>query len=90
MVRGPARAMCTASRRNGRFECDGEQGELCDCRALHPAVIGGIFGFVFWFTRASENSDRKVYRIVFVGSVSGLSTVLLFVSMACAWARSRR
>jgi phospholipid/cholesterol/gamma-HCH transport system substrate-binding protein len=38
------------------------------------AVLAGIFGFVFWFTRASENSDRKVYRVVFVGSVSGLST----------------
>ncbi len=38
------------------------------------AVIAGIFGFVFWFTRASENSDRKAYRVVFVGSVSGLST----------------
>jgi len=37
------------------------------------AVIAGIFGFVFWFTRASENSDRKPYRVVFVGSVSGLS-----------------
>ncbi|PPD15451.1 MAG: mammalian cell entry protein [Methylobacterium sp.] len=38
------------------------------------AVIAGIFGFIFWFTRASENSDRKVYRVIFVGSVSGLST----------------
>ncbi len=38
------------------------------------AVIAGIFGFVFWFTRASENSDRRAYRVVFVGSVSGLST----------------
>jgi phospholipid/cholesterol/gamma-HCH transport system substrate-binding protein len=37
------------------------------------AVIAGIFGFVLWFTRAAENGDRKSYRIVFVGSVSGLS-----------------
>ena len=37
------------------------------------AVLAGIFGFVFWFTRASENSDRRVYRVVFMGSVSGLS-----------------
>jgi phospholipid/cholesterol/gamma-HCH transport system substrate-binding protein len=37
------------------------------------AVIAGIFGFVLWFTRAAENGERKYYRIVFVGSVSGLS-----------------
>lgn len=37
------------------------------------AVIAGAFGFVYWFKRAGENGDRAAYRIVFVGSVSGLS-----------------
>lgn len=37
------------------------------------AVLAGVFGFVFWFTRAAETGDRTVYRVVFIGSVSGLS-----------------
>lgn len=37
------------------------------------AVIGAAFAFVYWFKRAGEAGDRKAYRIVFVGSVSGLS-----------------
>ena len=37
------------------------------------AIIAGAFGFVFWFKRAGEAGDRKSYRIIFVGSVSGLS-----------------
>lgn len=37
------------------------------------AVLAGAFGFVYWFQRAGENGDRRAYRIVFVGSVSGLS-----------------
>lgn len=37
------------------------------------AVMAGVFGFVLWFTRAAETGDRKIYRVVFVGSVSGLS-----------------
>ncbi len=37
------------------------------------AVLAGAFGFVYWFKRAGENGDRRAYRIVFVGSVSGLS-----------------
>lgn len=37
------------------------------------AVIAGAFGFVYWFKRAGENGDRSAYRIVFIGSVSGLS-----------------
>lgn len=37
------------------------------------AIIAGIFGFVFWFTRAGENGQRNAYNLVFVGSVSGLS-----------------
>lgn len=37
------------------------------------AVLAGAFGFVYWFKRAGENGDRRAYRIVFTGSVSGLS-----------------
>ena len=37
------------------------------------AVIAGAFGFVYWFTRAGDTADRRPYRIVFSGSVSGLS-----------------
>lgn len=37
------------------------------------AVIAGAFGFVYWFKRAGENGERRAYRVVFTGSVSGLS-----------------
>lgn len=37
------------------------------------AVIAGAFGFVFWFKRGGDTGERKAYRLVFVGSVSGLS-----------------
>jgi phospholipid/cholesterol/gamma-HCH transport system substrate-binding protein len=37
------------------------------------AIIAGLFGFVFWFTRAAENGQRQAINVVFVGSVSGLS-----------------
>jgi phospholipid/cholesterol/gamma-HCH transport system substrate-binding protein len=37
------------------------------------AVLAGAFGFVYWFKRAGENGDRRAYRVVFTGSVSGLS-----------------
>jgi phospholipid/cholesterol/gamma-HCH transport system substrate-binding protein len=37
------------------------------------AVLAGAFGFVFWFSRAGDAADRRAYRIVFTGSVSGLS-----------------
>lgn len=37
------------------------------------AIIAGAFGFVYWFKRGGENGDRKAYRVVFQGSVSGLS-----------------
>lgn len=37
------------------------------------AVIAAAFGFVYWFKRGGETADRQAYRIVFVGSVSGLS-----------------
>lgn len=36
-------------------------------------VIAGAFGFVYWFKRGGDGADRKAYRLVFVGSVSGLS-----------------
>ncbi|MCA0399594.1 MAG: MCE family protein [Proteobacteria bacterium] len=37
------------------------------------AVIAGAFGFVYWFKRSGETGERRAYRLVFVGSVSGLS-----------------
>ena len=37
------------------------------------AVLAGAFGFVYWFKRAGDAGDRRAYRIVFTGSVSGLS-----------------
>lgn len=37
------------------------------------AVIGAAFAFVFWFRGISQNGERATYRIVFTGSVSGLT-----------------
>ncbi len=47
--------------------------------AFTLAVIAGGFLFVLWFSGASKTAEHKTYRIVFTGSVSGLtrgSTVL--------------
>jgi phospholipid/cholesterol/gamma-HCH transport system substrate-binding protein len=38
------------------------------------AVIVGAFGFVFWFQRTGSGSEQASYRVVFDGSVAGLST----------------
>jgi len=38
------------------------------------AVIIGAFGFLFWFQRASDHGHETAYRVVFDGSVAGLST----------------
>jgi phospholipid/cholesterol/gamma-HCH transport system substrate-binding protein len=38
------------------------------------AVIAGGFGFVYWFSRAGDGSERVPYRVVFDGAVSGLRT----------------
>ena len=37
------------------------------------AVIAAAFGFVYWFRSAGSAGDRVPYRLVFSGSVSGLS-----------------
>ena len=37
------------------------------------AVLAAAFGFVYWFKRLGDNGDQKTYRVVFAGSVSGLS-----------------
>lgn len=37
------------------------------------AVIGAAFGFVFWFAGTESGTDRPSFRIVFSGSVAGLS-----------------
>ncbi len=36
-------------------------------------VIGAAFGFVWWFSAATRGSEKIGYRVVFQGSVSGLS-----------------
>ena len=38
------------------------------------AVIAGGFGFVYWFSRGGDGSERAVYRVVFDGAVAGLRT----------------
>ena len=44
------------------------------------AVIAAAFGFVLWFSGAEKPGGRKTYKIIFSGSVSGLSDggVVLF------------
>ncbi|WP_370439283.1 MlaD family protein [Microvirga sp. TS319] len=37
------------------------------------AVIAAAFGFVYWFSGGSRGQERQAVRIVFSGSVSGLS-----------------
>lgn len=37
------------------------------------AVIGLAFGFVWWFAGAADTSSRKIYQVVFQGSISGLT-----------------
>ncbi len=41
--------------------------------AFTLAVIGAGFMFVLWFMGNSKPTDRKTYRIIFTGSVAGLS-----------------
>jgi phospholipid/cholesterol/gamma-HCH transport system substrate-binding protein len=41
--------------------------------AFTLAVIAGAFLFVLWLTGASKTPEHKTYRIVFTGSVSGLT-----------------
>jgi phospholipid/cholesterol/gamma-HCH transport system substrate-binding protein len=37
------------------------------------AIIAAAFGFVMWFSGAEKPGGRNTYKIVFTGSVSGLS-----------------
>ena len=37
------------------------------------AVLGAAFGFVFWFAGTESGVDRPTYRVIFTGSVAGLS-----------------
>jgi phospholipid/cholesterol/gamma-HCH transport system substrate-binding protein len=41
--------------------------------AFTLAVIAGGFLFVLWFSGASKTAEHKTYRVVFTGSVSGLT-----------------
>ncbi|MGH6857393.1 MAG: MlaD family protein, partial [Methylocella sp.] len=44
------------------------------------AVIAAAFGFVLWFSGAKNPGGRTTYKIIFTGSISGLSEggVVLF------------
>ena len=44
------------------------------------AVIAGVFGFLFWFSGGEKPGGRQTYKIIFTGSISGLSRngVVLF------------
>jgi phospholipid/cholesterol/gamma-HCH transport system substrate-binding protein len=44
------------------------------------AVIAGAFGFLFWFSGGEKPGGRQTYKIIFTGSISGLSRngVVLF------------
>src|SRR5664279_4465774 len=37
------------------------------------AVVAAAFSFVYWFSGAEKPGGRKTYKIVFTGSISGLS-----------------
>jgi phospholipid/cholesterol/gamma-HCH transport system substrate-binding protein len=37
------------------------------------AVIAGAFGFVLWFAGGEKPGKRQIYKVVFTGSISGLS-----------------
>ena len=41
--------------------------------AFTLAVIAAAFSFVFWFSGGDKPANRKVYRLIFTSSVSGLS-----------------
>jgi phospholipid/cholesterol/gamma-HCH transport system substrate-binding protein len=41
--------------------------------AFTLAVIAGAFLFVLWFSGSSKTAEHKTYKIVFTGSVSGLT-----------------
>ena len=41
--------------------------------AFTLSVIAAAFGFVFWFSGGDKPANRKVFRVVFSSSVSGLS-----------------
>ena len=40
--------------------------------AFTLAVLACAFGFVFWFSGGDKPANRKVFRVVFSSSVSGL------------------
>ena len=41
--------------------------------AFTLAVIAGAFAFVFWFSGSDKPSNRRIYRLAFTSSVSGLA-----------------
>ena len=51
------------------------------------AVIAAAFGFVYWFSGSDSGQRRQPVRVVFSGSVSGLSKARACSSTASASAR---
>ena len=41
--------------------------------AFTLAVVAAAFGFVVWFSGGEKRGERNTYRVVFTGSISGLS-----------------
>ncbi|MGL4241178.1 MAG: MlaD family protein [Beijerinckiaceae bacterium] len=41
--------------------------------AFTLAVLAGMLGFIYWFAGGRSNGEKTSYRVVFTGSVSGLS-----------------
>jgi len=37
------------------------------------AVIAGAFGFLIWFSGVEQSGGRKAHKIVFTGSIAGLT-----------------
>ncbi len=52
---------------------DGDTGELCAGRRLHARGARGGVAFVYWFSGIGGNTKRAQVRIVFTGTVTGLS-----------------
>jgi phospholipid/cholesterol/gamma-HCH transport system substrate-binding protein len=80
------RPACPA-KREARFEGWKSRRGQMETRANYAligvftlAVIAAAFGFVLWFSGAEKPGGRKTYKIIFNGSVSGLSDggVVLF------------
>jgi len=80
------RPACPAKRETALEDWKSRRGQM-ETRANYAligvftlAVVAAGFGFVLWFSGAEKPGGRKTYKIIFTGSVSGLSDggVVLF------------